>query len=110
MCLTLLLVWIEGLKLSVKPLTFGLTLLIGLMLTRNLIREWQDFDYSAEQLIYGVHNPSENYDIKPLGALELKVVEGENCWGLAPPCQPRQNPFEIEMRGTDIRDGFRQKR
>lgn len=110
MCLTLLILWIEGLKLSVKPLIFGLTVLIGLMLTRNLIREWQDFDYSFEQLIYGVDNPSDNYTIRPLGKLELKVAEGENCWGLAPPCQPKENPFEIEMRGTDIRDGFRQKR
>ena len=50
------------------------------MLVRNLVREVAGFDFSKERIIQGLPNEPEPFSIEKMGVLELKVVEGENCW------------------------------
>ena len=107
--LTFTLLAIRFFKIPKRVLPIGLTVLIGMMLIRGVLREvsseeWPPLFFPEETIVV------ENYIVEPFGNGTLRVVPGVECWGLTPPCKPEYNFFEIEWRGEKLTDGFREKK
>ena len=93
-----------------KPFLLLLLILAIASWTRLLYQQSVHMNLNRTKLVYPEKRKTNlGFRVDSTTGFAIQISDGEACHGVAPPCKPYNNNYQIEARGKEIEAGFRIK-